>query len=123
MKRNDVDWTLLRQEYQQGNISQKQLAARHGVSLSAVQYHVRTGNWRKSDNAKNQLSAAAQQLSRMATQRLQQCDDQALETKEMKELTAMLKELGALMRSFESETKEDTTVRVVLEGEVKEWSE
>ncbi len=128
MKRNDVDWALLRQEYEQGNISQKNLAAQHGVSLSAVQYHARTEKWRKTGDAKSgdakiQLSAAAQQLSRMATERLRQCDSEELATKEMKELTAMLKELGALMRSFESETKEETIVRVVLENEVRQWSE
>ena len=133
MVRNDVPWQEVRMRYERGEGTFRSLAREYGVSRTTLERRAMQEHWggrrRNTGERTGQcLYSAAQQLLQCVEERLLQPEEPA-DVRTLKELTGVLRELMQLRRSLAEEEQaaaaaavEAPTLRVVLEGEVEEWS-
>ena len=120
-----IPWGEIRQIYESGGTSYRKLAKEYGVSPATICAKAKRENWRGRwgdqipDTTDDCLASAVRQLSLL----LHRAETgEAVSMTEVKELTAVLKELVRL-KSAMSESSEGTDVlHVVLDDEVKAWS-
>ena len=100
--------------------SYRQLAEKFGVSSSAIGRRAVQECWHGTDaqRANARLRNLAAGLRRQAEQRLAG----ELDTREIKELTAVLQELMNLQQTLEGQQPGGSPLRVVLEEETEDWS-
>ena len=73
-------------------------------------------------NTENELKRASESLARMIFQKIDALSrDSSFQTKEIKELTAIVKDLSAIDRSL-SDDDEAAEIRVVFEGGDEGWA-
>ena len=73
-------------------------------------------------NTENELKRASESLARMIFQKIDALGrDSSFQTKEIKELTAIVKDLSAIDRSL-SDDDEAAEIRVVFEGGDEGWA-
>ena len=73
-------------------------------------------------NTENELKRASENLARMIFQKIDALGrDSSFQTKEIKELTAIVKDLSAIDRSL-SDDDEAAEIRVVFEGGDEGWA-
>ena len=113
VRRDDVPWAEVQKLNAQG-WSYRQLAEKFGVSSSAIGRRAVQECWHGTDAQRN-LAAG---LRRQAEQRLAG----ELDTREIKELTAVLRELMNLQQTLEGQQPGGSPLRVVLEEETEDWS-
>ena len=97
-----------------------ELAEKFGVSSSAIGRRAVQECWHGTDaqRANARLRNLAAGLRRQAEQRLAG----ELDTREIKELTAVLRELMNLQQTLEGQQPGGSPLRVVLEEETEDWS-
>ena len=117
-----VPWSRMRKEYEGGE-TQAVLAERYGVSVSSVSRRARLENWGRRGSVMGRggtMEEVSQMLLNAARTTLL-CPQSELSVRDMKDLAALVREVQA-MRDAQRGRDEGETVRVVLEGEVEEWS-
>ena len=120
MRREDIPWEELQKLNAQG-WSYRRLAEKYGVSSSAIGRRAVLEGWHGTDaqRANARLRNLAARLRRQAERRL--AED--LDTREIKELTALLRELMNLQHSLDqSQPGGGSVVRVELAEETEDWS-
>lgn len=114
VKRIELPGEELRQQWKQG-VSCRELAKRYGVSEMTVRRRLR-----EEDGAlaplQLRMREAAARLQTQVEQRMQE----ELDTKGLKELSGLLRELLRLQQELQPQQGE--TLRVILEGETEAWS-
>ena len=100
--------------------SYRRLAEKYGVSSSAIGRRAVLEGWHGTNDqrANARLRNLAARLRRQAEQRL--AED--LDTREIKELTAVLRELMNLQQTLEGQQPGGGVVRVELAEETEDWS-
>lgn len=129
MVRNDVPWQEVRWRYERGEGTFRSLAGEYGVSRSTLERRAMQEHWggRRRNTGERTgecLHSAVQQLLQCVEERLLQPEEPA-DVRTLKELTGVLRELMQLRRSLAEEEQSAAAapaLRVVLEGEVEEWS-
>ena len=119
VRREDIPWEELQRLNAQG-WSYRRLAEKYGVSSSAIGRRAVLDSWHGTDaqRANARLRNLAARLRRQAERRL--AED--LDTREIKELTAVLRELMNLQQTLEGQQPGGSPLRVVLEEETEDWS-
>lgn len=125
-------WQQMRREYR-GGATMRELSQTYGVALSTLGDRAQRENWRGprrkgedwDERMERCIARAAERLMDTVEDSLQ--SDAAAGTKELKDLTGVIRELCQLRRSMNTDREEDKEadgcVRVVLEGELEEWSQ
>ena len=117
----NVPWEQVRRDYEQG-ASCRTLSERYGVSVSTVSRRARAEEWGKDNSARRCFAAVTRQLMGAVEETL--TDRSApVSVRELKDLTALVRELLTLQELAEGERQEDEGLRVVLEGEAESWGE
>ena len=129
MEREQTPWQEIRERYEQGGISYRTLSAQYGVSVSVIGKRAKREDWRGDrkqygkKKTRGNLHGAAERLLNMAADLVSKAEDEEqLDVKTLKELTAVLRELNNLSKNIEEEKEQDSVVRVMLEGNTKEWA-
>lgn len=119
VRRDDVPWAEVQKLNAQG-WSYRQLAEKFGVSSSAIGRRAVLEGWHGTNDqrANARLRNLAARLRRQAERRL--AED--LDTREIKELTAVLRELMNLQQTLEGQQPGGSLVRVELAEETEDWS-
>lgn len=112
-KERNVPWEEILRRRKEGETA-RALAEEFGVSVESV---YKRGGAAGAAGAEGQLAAGARKLCRSAGSMVAQMED--MDAKELKELTALLRELVTLE---ERTDKGPETVKVVLAKEAEEWS-
>lgn len=124
----------MRERYEAGGISLRELAAEYGVTERSVSQHARDEEWRgerrwsrmRGTAAQRSLASVARQLYRAATSAAGRMDLGEADVKEIRELAALLQALMGLEKAMEppkpTEKQRKETVRVVLSDEAEELS-
>ena len=132
MKRKDIAWDALRRRYEAGEGSYRTLGAEYGVSSSCISQKSIAEGWSKPERLKQRrgetgepwLTAASRQLAAAAQQTIRQKNSEELSVKELKELAGVLKELMALQQTVSGkEEQQEKRIHLVLEGDIRRWSE
>lgn len=113
-KERNVPWEEILRRRKEGETA-RALAVEFGVSVESV--YTRGGGQRERRAQRGSLQQAARNLCRSAGSMVAQMED--MDAKELKELTALLRELVTLE---ERTDKGPETVKVVLAKEAEEWS-
>ena len=117
VRREDIPWEELQRLNAQG-WSYRRLAEKYGVSSSAIgRRAVLEGDVETGSVMSGQVRNLAARLRRQAERRL--AED--LDTREIKELTAVLRELMNLQQTLEGQ-QPGGVVRVELAEETEDWS-
>ena len=111
VRREDIPWEELQRLNAQG-WSYRRLAEKYGVSSSAIGRRAVLEGWHGTNDQR-----ANARLRNLAAQRL--AED--LDTREIKELTAVLRELMNLQQTLEGQ-QPGGVVRVELAEETEDWS-
>ena len=119
VRREDIPWEELQRLNAQG-WSYRRLAEKYGVSSSAIGRRAVLEGWHGTNDqrANARLRNLAARLRRQAERRL--AED--LDTREIKELTAVLRELMNLQQTLEGQQPGGSPLRVVLQEETEDWS-
>lgn len=112
-KERNVPWEEILRRRKEGETA-RALAEEFGVSVESV---YKRGGQRERRAQRGSLQQAARKLCRSAGSMVAQMED--MDAKELKELTALLRELVTLE---ERTDKGPETVKVVLAKEAEEWS-
>lgn len=126
-----IPWGEIREKYEAGEGSYAALGRRYGVSGAAVGNRARKENWKRSNTGaprseKNTmedcLTSAAQQLRRSVAETVE-CGEN-VSVKELKELTAMLRELMNLEQAVtEREEEGEERLRIIMEEDAAACSQ
>ena len=117
-----VPWEQLRWEYEQENATYQVLAERYGVSVSTISRRARAEEWSRRSSTDRCLAAVTRQLMGAVEETL--TDRSApVSVRELKDLTALVRELLTLQELAEGPKEQDEGLRVVLEGEAESWGE
>lgn len=114
-KERNVPWEEILRRRKEGETA-RALAEEFGVSVESV-YKRGGGGQRERLEQRGSLQQAARKLCRSAGSMVAQMED--MDAKELKELTALLRELVTLE---ERTDRGPETVKVVLAKEAEEWS-
>lgn len=119
VRREDIPWEELQRLNAQG-WSYRRLAEKYGVSSSAIGRRAVLEGWHGTNDqrANARLRNLAARLRRQAERRL--AED--LDTREIKERTALLRELMNLQHSLDQSRPGGGVVRVELAEETEDWS-
>lgn len=117
----NVPWEQVRRDYEQGATCQL-LAERYGVSTSTVSRRAKAEEWSRQNSTERCLAAVTRQLMGAVEETL--TDRSApVSVRELKDLTALVRELLTLQELADGEQAQAETLRVVLEGEAEQWGE
>ena len=130
---NPTPWQEIRKAYC-GGISYRALEAQYGIPKSTLYRRAVAEGWKRDEppkpKPKSKPSGPAQRCLEAVTEQLLQAAEETLgsrsepvSTKELKELTALVRELVSLRQLVESQTPQDNCVHVVLDDELRSWSE
>lgn len=127
-KKGGIDWEDIELEYLNSRISLRELAERRQVSYSAVQRRAKEGQWiDKREKLRQERSSVrlGNVTDKLLMKMAETIDgEKELEAKDLKALSAALKELGEVKERLEesgSGGKQETLV-VRLAGELEELS-
>lgn len=119
-----IPWAEIREKYEAGEGSYAALGRRYGVSETTVGNRARRENWRgrrTGGTIDACLLSAAQQLRRSVEETVQGGENASV--KELKELTAMLRELMNLEQAVaEHEKAGEEQLRIVMEADAAAYS-
>ena len=113
VRREDIPWEELQRLNAQG-WSYRRLAEKYGVSSSAIGRRAVLDGWHGTNDQR-----ANARLRNLAARLRRQAED--LDTREIKELTAVLRELMNLQQTLEGQ-QPGGVVRVELAEETEDWS-
>ena len=119
----DIPWRQIRRDYEAG-VTYRQLAEQYGVPTSTLGRRGRAEGWRRRDPdwLERYVEEVAARLLTAAEELLH--SPQPLTLRELKDLTALLRELDSLRQTVrQQDSAADEQVRVVLEGELARWGE
>ena len=116
----------VRQDYEGKGLSLEKLAKKYRIGKNTVSKWVKEGQWLKGSGrweatTRQQLRQAAERLSEAALRSVGQLEQEGLDTKNIRELTGLLKEVGQLLKNTEQE-ETDGYVRVEWGDDVEQWS-
>lgn len=120
----NIPWEEIRKRYESEKVSYQQLGEAYGISYKTVGEHARKEKWTKGRQlpivTENCVSSTMRQLAR----RLALAENgEEVNLGEIKELTAVLRDLMKVKELIEKTDAEETTcVRVELSEEVEAWS-
>lgn len=120
----NVPWKELRERYENGGETYRSLAEKYGLSADCVGRRARAEGWRR--GRKNGVEDCLAQVAGALRAAAEQASQQAatMSTKELKEMTGVLRELmqlQQLLRGGNESAAELSAVQVVLEGEAEQW--
>ena len=113
---------IIRRRYEAGEGTYRELAAEHGVALSTLARYGKAQGWQRPRHrreSRSVLDGARQQLIRAVEEAM---DRPEVSCRELKELSALLRELLALDQALTPQ-EDSSAVEVVLQGETEEWSQ
>lgn len=129
MEGRQYDWQAIRARYEEGGISFKKLSEQYGVPVSVIGKRAKREDWQgdrklyAKKRPHGDLHSSATKLLDMAAELVHKVEgEEQMDVKTLKELTSVLRELNNLSKNIEEDNNQDTVVRVVLEGEAKEWA-
>ena len=118
----DIPWQQMRRDYEKGT-TYRQLAERYGVSSSTIGRRCRAEGWTRSGDRR--LERCVEQVSLRLMEAVEELlgGEETLNTRELKDLTALTRELEALRQTVRQQQADHggEGVRVVLEGPLEEW--
>jgi len=118
----DIPWQQMRRDYEKG-ATYRQLAERYGVSSSTIGRRCRLENWTRGGDRR--LERCVEQVSLRLLEAVEELlgGEEALNTRELKDLTALTRDLEALRQTVRQQQSDHggEGVRVVLEGPLEEW--
>ena len=119
----EIPWQELRRAYQKG-ATYEELGQRYGISASTVGRRSRKENWGGRGGGTADEKRMAQRVRQLWNSVGEAMDNHAEPwgVKELKDLTALTRELMALQNMVEPQ-QEQREVRVVLEEELEQWSQ
>lgn len=124
-----IPWQDIRKRYEQGGVSYMALSRQFGVPASRIGKRAKREDWggdRKQyirRHSRNDLDGTVERLIVIVSDMVDKtADDEEMDVKTLKELTAVLKELNNLSKNKNDIRADNPLVRVVLEGEAEEWS-
>lgn len=113
-----VPWKSIRQEFETGGLSCRELAGKYGVGYSTVTEHARQEGWEI-----HRQTALAYQLSDLVRQALEsEQQEEKPDIRRVKDLMSLLRELDNLDKAQEDRQPDKTVVQVILPPEAEEWS-
>lgn len=113
-----IPWKAIRQEFETGGLSCRELAGKYGVGYSTVTEHARREGWEI-----HRQTALADQLSDLVRQALQsEQQEEKPDIRRVKDLMSLLRELDNLDRQQEDRRPGEIVVQVVVAPEVEAWS-
>ena len=116
----NVPWEQVRRDYEQEGATDQVLSERYGVSTSTISRRARAEAWDRNNSAGRCLAAVTRQLMGAVEETL--TDRSApVSVRELKDLTALVRELLTLQELAEGPQAQDESLRVVLEGEAESW--
>lgn len=116
----NLPWEQLRQEYEREGLTYQELAQRYGVSTSTVSRRARADGWGRRGGSRRRIEEVSGQLLAVVEEALAGRSD-PLSVRELKDLTALLREMLALRELAQKEKGGEETVHVVLEGPLEDW--
>jgi len=124
MKRKNVPWQEVRRRYEQGEGSAA-LAREYGVSPSTVRRHAKAQRW----DGDTPLAASGESMRRSVRQLQQSAEtllrrvqsEDAANTREIKDLAALLRDLAALDKALGEDAPH--LIRVVLSEPLEDWAQ
>lgn len=129
MGNKQTPWPTIRERYEQGGISYKTLSTQYGVSASVIGKRAKRENWRgdrkqySEKKPRGDLNSVVERLTDIVSNMVEKAAyDEKLDVKTLKELTAVLKELNNMSKDKNDGKDDNSLVRVVLEGNAKEWA-
>ena len=129
MGREQTPWQAIRERYEQGGISYKALSTQYDVPVSVIGKRAKREDWRGDrkqygrKKPRDELDKVVEQLTDIVSNMVEKAaDDEKLDVKTLKELTAVLKELNNMSKDKNDGKADNSLVRVVLEGNAKEWA-
>lgn len=116
----------VRQDYERKGLSLEKLAKKYRIGKNTISKWVKEDQWLKGSGrweatTRQQLRQAAERLSEAALRSVGQLEQEGLDTKNIRELTGLLKEVGQLLKNTEQE-ETDGYVRVEWGDDVEQWS-
>jgi hypothetical protein len=140
-----TDWQKVRKCYETEALTCQEVGKRFGIAPNTVARHVQKEGWQRGGGTIINLTAATDRLSRTVLAALgdekqfyryvlteknggdsltEEHIFQKMDIKAVQAMTSILRELSEINNALRSngEMPEDTTFRVVLEGETDEWS-
>lgn len=129
MGHEQTPWQAIRERYEQGGISYKALSTQYGVPVSVIGKRAKREDWRGDrkqygkKKPRDELDKVVEQLTDIVSDMVAKAaNDEKLDVKTLKELTAVLKELNNMSKDKNDGKADHSLVRVVLEGNAKEWA-
>lgn len=131
MEKKKYPWEEIREKYENGGWTYAALGRAYGLSAAKIGQKARQEEWKGASGGGQRkksmaacLSAAARQLSQAVTDTVRQGGEEgSVSVKELKELTAMLRELVNLQQTLESKEKDGTQcIRIVMDEDAELWS-
>ena len=119
-----VPWEEVRERYEKEKVSIRQLAAEYGITARAISYHVKKEGWKRGERIPTTAEACVASTMKQLAKQLSRVENgEEVSMGEIKELTAVLKDLVKVKESLEeNDGGEEKTVRVEMSEEIEAWS-
>ena len=118
-----IPWKEIRKRYESEKISSKELAREYGISDKSVRIHAKEEGWIRGERVRGTAEACVSSAVRQLAKRLESAENgEEMNLGEIKELTAVLKELVKVKESLEHGGETEAVVRVEMSEEVEAWS-
>lgn len=119
----NIPWEDIRKRYESEKITYEQLGEAYGISPKTVGAHARKGNWTRGKQIPHAADACLSSAARQLARRLESAENgEEVNMGEIRDLTAVLRELVKVKESMEKDTGEEACVRVEMSREVEDWS-
>ena len=118
-----VPWEEVRARYEKERAGIRQLAAEYGITARAISYHVKKEEWKQGERIPTTAEACVASTMKQLARQLSRAENgEEVSMGEIKELTAVLKDLVKVKESLEESGGEEKAVRVEMSEEIEAWS-
>ncbi len=119
----NIPWEEIRKRYESEKVSYRQLGEEYGISPKTVGAHARKGKWTRGKQLPHAADACLSSAARQLARRLESAENgEEVNMGEIRDLTAVLRELVKVKESMEKDDGEKPCVRVEMSKEVEDWS-
>lgn len=119
----NIPWEEIRKQYESEKVSFQQLGELYGISRKTVGAHAKKENWTQGKQIPRAADACLSSAARQLARRLESAENgEEVDMGEIKDLTAVLRELVKVKESMEKDRGGESCVRVEMSKEVEAWS-
>lgn len=119
----NIPWEEIRKRYESEKVSYRQLGEAYGVSGKTVGDHARKEKWTRGKQIPHAADACLSSAARQLARRLESAENgEEVNMGEIRDLTAVLRELVKVKESMEKDNDGETCMRVEMSREVEDWS-